>query len=50
MYKIKYTIPKTRTQRGNSQTITGLTKDEARNWSTWLELRKHGSKHKIIKY
>jgi len=37
MYNLTYSIPATRHQRGNKQTLKNLDKETARNWCHWLE-------------
>lgn len=48
MYKIKYTIPKTRFQRGSTNIIKDLDKNTAKDWTNWI-ISKQGT-YIIIKY
>ncbi len=49
LYTLIYKIPqKNQTrQRGNSQKLKNLTKDDARNWTQWLKIRKIGATYSL---
>jgi len=49
MYKITYTIKKTRHQRGTKPTtLTNLSKQDAKDWTSWLNYKR--AQYTLIKY
>jgi len=40
LYKINYSIKNKSHKRGNTQTLTNLTKADVKDWTNWLEFKR----------